>query len=302
MVDAMVETPEEWKDGNSGGNDDDQDPDAPPPPEFKLKGLNVPYRLRMLLPKFKTKHVRVMAREKVHRAIIQIFLLKYDMDEAKRSSSPKNASNNNNNTTYTLEEVLIEFCYRKAQQRSPGSPLSPLQKQNQQTHSATVKKLSSPSSKNKYVYLDVLYEIINAVKQYKNDPRMSFFGQCIGIFDDPMETALSIPLKAIDFTCQMLNRLKQNDFLPPAVFKDSGGGDTIIIPIDRGTATSKLRPFLSSIVGAKNMSKLNGFVNNLPSVKNVSLHIYIYTEGKLFYLNYNTNINRTLHLHTDDKW
>ena len=76
-----------------------------------------------------------MAREKVHRAIIQIFLLKYDMDEAKRSSSPKNASNNNNNnTTYTLEEVLIEFCYRKAQQRSPGSPLSPLQKQNQQTH------------------------------------------------------------------------------------------------------------------------------------------------------------------------
>jgi len=257
MVDAMVETPEEWKDGNSGGNDDDQDPDAPPPPEFKLKGLNVPYRLRMLLPKFKTKHVRVMAREKVHRAIIQIFLLKYDMDEAKRSSSPKNASNNNNNnTTYTLEEVLIEFCYRKAQQRSPGSPLSPLQKQNQQTHSATVKKLSSPSSKNKYVYLDVLYEIINAVKQYKNDPRMSFFGQCIGIFDDPMETALSIPLKAIDFTCQMLNRLKQNDFLPPAVFKDSGGGDTIIIPIDRGTATSKLRPFLSSIVGAKNMSTI----------------------------------------------
>ena len=114
------------------------------------------------------------------------------------------------------------------------------------------------------------------MKQYKNDPRMSFFGQCIGIFDDPMETALSIPLKAIDFTCQMLNRLKQNDFLPPAVFKDSGGGDTIIIPIDRGTATSKLRPFLSSIVGAKNMSKLNGFVNNLPSVKNVSLHIYIY--------------------------
>ena len=89
-----------------------------------------------------------------------------------------------------------------------------------------------------------------------------------------MKTAPSIPLKAIDFTCQMLNRLKQNDFLPPAVFKDSGGGDTIIIPIDRGTATSKLRPFLSSIIGAKNMSKLNGFVNNLPSVKNVSLHIH----------------------------
>ena len=278
MVDAMVETPEEWRSGNNGGNEDDQDLDAPPPPAFKLKGLNVPYRLRMLLPKFKAKHVRVMAREKAHRAIMQIFLLKYDMDDAKRTKNTSSPKSNRNIHTYTLEEVFIEYCYRKAQVRSPGSPSSPYQqeKQQQQQQGKENTKTKTSPSKTKYVYLDVLYEIIAAVKQFKTDPRMAFFGQCIGVFDDPMETRPAMPFKAIDFTCQMLNRLKQNDFLPPAVFKDSGGGDTTIIALDRGIATSKLRPYLVNVIGSNNMSKFHGYVNNLPALKNVSIYIYLY--------------------------
>ena len=270
MVNVGVETPEEWKTGNSAGNDEDQDIGAPPPPQFKLKGLTVPYRLRMLLPKFKSKHVRVMAREKAHRAILQIYTMKYEMDVARSVGSPKaRGTTGNNATTFTLEEVFIEYCYQKARSRNPGSPLSPYQLSTQADESSKADKKKSPS-KDAYVFLDVLYEILHAVRQYKSDPRMTFFGECIGAFDEPMETARKIPQKAIDFTCKMLSQLRKHDFLPPAVFKDGGGGSTTVIAIDRGTATSKLRPYLINAFGTKNMSKVTGFVNKLPPLKKLT--------------------------------
>ena len=56
----------------------------------------------------------------------------------------------------------------------------------------------------------------------------------------------------------------------------SGGGDTTIVALDRGIATSKLRPYLVSVIGSKNMSKFHGYVNNLPALKNVSIYTYWY--------------------------
>ena len=139
MVNVGVETPEEWKSGNSAGNDEDQDL-AHRHPKIKLR-VDCPYRLRMLLPKFKSKHVRVMAREKAHRAILQIYTMKYEMDVARSVGSPKaRGTTGNNATTFTLEEVFIEYCYQKARSRNPGSPLSPYQLSTQADESSKADK------------------------------------------------------------------------------------------------------------------------------------------------------------------
>jgi hypothetical protein len=240
-ADIGVETPEEWKE--SGGDDPnfEQDPTAPEAPPFKLRGLKVPFRLRKLLKKFK-KNERVMARDKVSRAILQIYLTKNTMDKRRPRDLPG---------LTPLTEAFLEYSREKAGQRAPRSPASP----------------------GKSAHVDVIYEILNGVRNVgpsdPDNPRMTMFGNALGIFDDPMKTTPNLLPGSIDFLVSCLARLQELDFLPAAIMKDTGGGSMLKITMDRGMATSKLRQNIIGVVGASNMSLFTGRVNLLQSQKDM---------------------------------
>ena len=256
-----VETPEEWKTGSGTNNDFEQDDTAPSAPSIKKRGMNVPYRLRQLLPKFKN-NVRVMAREKVHRHVLQVYLRKHRIDAARKRDQSE---------TMTISEALVDHAKERAAARAPGSP--------------------GKGSPQKSAYVDVVYEILNAVRQYRADPRMLLFGTMIGAFDDSLCTSQHFSADAVDFMITCLAQLSELDLLPAAVNKDGGGGDTIVIPIDRGMAIAKLRPTIQGMCGIANMPRLSQRVNKLDSVKDMGGDRMVRLDAFLEFL---------LHAHEDE--